>query len=357
MKTALYDLHCALNAKFIDFCGWNMPLQYTGIIQEHKAVRSGIGLFDVSHMGRIRIEGQDAELLMDYLSTNRIAGKPDGSAIYTVWCRQDGTAVDDLIVYKESPETFFVIVNACNRQKDLLHLQTYAAGRKVTITDYFQTDGILSLQGPKAADLLGRLFPSIKSLKHMHFISLPSEHVTISRTGYTGEDGFEIYGKNDLIIKLWQWLLEYGKEFGIIAAGLGARDTLRLEAGFALYGHELSDSIAPIESVSAWTIKWDKADFLGKPALEKLKETGHRHEYGIILRDKGIAREGYPIFKEGKQIGTVTSGTFSPTLSKAVAIVLVERNLALGDSLEVQVRGNRCAAQVVALPFYRSNKL
>lgn len=357
MKTVLYDVHQALGAKFINFCGWEMPIQYKGIIQEHQAVRNSVGLFDVSHMGRIQIEGPDAESFLDYLSTNEIIGKEDGSATYTVWCREDGSSIDDLIVYRESKDKFFVIVNACNRQKDLDHLQTMAVGRQVTIIPKFDNAGILALQGPKASKVLEKLFPSVESLKHMHFISISylGKQLILARTGYTGEDGFELYADRNTIKELWSKLLEVGKDEGIEPAGLGARDTLRLEMGYALYGHEISDTISPIESVCGWTIKWKKKDFLGKTALENLKKSpALRHEYGIILVDKGIAREGYTVYSNNQKIGHVVSGTYSPSLNQSIAIVLVERNLKLGDSLEVQVRQHLCRAQVVPLPFFRS---
>lgn len=355
MQTSLLEAHRALGGKIVDFCGWQMPVQYKGVIHEHQVVRSGIGIFDVSHMGRIIIEGLEAEALLDYLSTNIIAGKPDGSATYTVWCNESGMVVDDLIVYRESKNRFFVVVNAGNREKDLIHLLHYSGGRDVNIYDHYREDGILAVQGPKTMNLVSSLFPEAGDLEPMHFITVPYEgqQIIISCTGYTGEHGVEIYAPNALIVKLWNLFLEKGRPFGIEPIGLAARDTLRLEMGYALYGHELSDKIMPIESVSAWTIKWDKPDFLGKRALESFRKSNkYRHEYGIVLNDKGIAREGYPVFQEGRQIGVVTSGTFSPSLNQAIAIVLVEKKLKEGDSVDIQIRQNFCSGQVVHLPFY-----
>lgn len=358
MQTALLENHRALGGKIVDFCGWQMPVQYKGVIQEHQAVRSNIGIFDVSHMGRIMVEGLGAEALLDYLSTNNIAGREDGTATYTVWCAEDGTVVDDLIIYRESATKFFIVVNAANRDKDLIHLLHYSNARDVIIYDRYHEDGILAVQGPKALELIAKLFPDTHGLEHMHFISVPykGEQIVISRTGYTGENGVEIYAPNKLIVELWNELLEKGRPYGIEPVGLAARDTLRLEMGYALYGHELSDGIMPIESVSAWTIKWDKPDFLGKHALElSLKAHKYRHEYGIILEGKGIAREGYAVEHEGKLIGTVTSGTLSPTLHQSIAIILVDKKLKEGDSVEVQIRQNLCSARVVSLPFYSTN--
>lgn len=355
MQTSLLEAHRTLGGKMVDFCGWQMPVQYKGVVHEHQVVRSGIGIFDVSHMGRIVIEGLGAEALLDYLSTNIITDKADGSATYTVWCDESGMVVDDLIVYRESSTRFFVIVNAGNREKDLIHLLHYSNARDVIINDRYHEDGILAVQGPKALDLVSLLFPEAGELEFMHFTIVPFEgqQIIISRTGYTGEKGVEIYAPNACIVKLWNLFLEKGQPFGIEPIGLGARDTLRLEMGYALYGHELSDHIMPIESVSAWTIKWDKPDFLGKKALESFRKSNkYRHEYGIILKDKGVAREGYPVFQNGQPIGIVTSGTFSPSLNQAIAIVLVEKKLKEGDSVDIQIRQNFCSGQVVSLPFY-----
>lgn len=355
MQTALLEAHRTLGAKIVDFCGWQMPVQYKGVIHEHQTVRSHVGIFDVSHMGRILVEGLDAEVLLDFLSTNSIRGKNDGTATYTVWCAENGTVVDDLIIYRVSQTQFFIIVNAGNREKDLAHLLHYSKGCDVTINDRFYQEGILALQGPKAITLISQLFPEVIALKPMHFFSssYKGQSIILSHTGYTGENGVEMFAKNELIVELWNDLLEKGHPFGIEPIGLAARDTLRLEKGYALYGHELSDSILPIESVSAWTIKWDKSDFLGKQALDSIRATEkYRHEYGIILKDKGIAREGYLVFQNEKQIGIVTSGTLSPTLNKAIAIVLVEKKLKEGDSVEVKIRQNLSSAQVVNLPFY-----
>jgi len=354
MHTVLYENHRALGAKIIDFGGWEMPVQYKGIIEEHQAVRKHVGIFDVSHMGRIYVEGLGAEALLDYLSTNQIAGKKDGTATYTVWCTDSGMCVDDLIIYRESSSKFFIVVNAGNREKDLRHLLHYSVTRDVIINDRFNEDGILALQGPDALPLISKLFPNAQSLKSMHFITenFENENIVISQTGYTGAGGVEIYATNAVIVKLWEKLLDAGKEFGIEPVGLGARDTLRLEMGFALYGHELSETIAPTETVSSWTIKWNKPDFLGKHALESLEKTKKkRREYGIVLTGKGVIREGYPVFQHGKQIGRVTSGTFSPSLQHSIAIVLVDNNLNIGDSVDIQIRQNLCPAKVVHLPF------
>lgn len=339
----------------VDFCGWEMPVQYEGIIPEHLAVREKVGVFDVSHMGRISISGKDAEALLDCLSTNQIAGKSHHSATYTVWPNNFGGTVDDLIVYREDNIHFFVVVNACNRQKDLGHLKAIAKGYDVHIQDHFEDGGILALQGPNALPLISPLFLEAKNLQFMHFTPLfyHGKKIYLSRTGYTGSGGFEIYAPNDLIVELWDYFMNEGDAFGLKPIGLGARDTLRLEMGYALYGHELSDSIAPNESVSKWTIKWDR-NFLGQEEMEKLEVSEKkRHECGIILLEGGIAREGYPVYYEEKCIGKVTSGTYGPSLEKAIAIILVDRKLKKDTIIEIQIRQNRVKAQVVGLPFYQ----
>jgi len=351
MRTVLYDRHCRLNAKIVDFAGWEMPIRYKGVIHEHHTVRKKVGIFDVSHMGRILIEGPDAESFLDFLSTNEITGKKDFSATYTVWASADGGSVDDLIIYKKDNTHFFVVVNAGNREKDLQHLQKHASDFDVTITSLYEKEGILAIQGPKAKSLIGELFPDVQDLKPMRFapILYNQQEIILSGTGYTGAGGCEIYAPNEVIVALWDQFLDIGQSYGVEPIGLGARDTLRLEMGFALYGHELSDAIAPNESVSAWTVKLGKPDFLGKEVIEKLDNP--RAEYGVVLQDKGIAREGYPVYREGQQIGVVTSGTQSPTLNQAIAIVLVDQKLSQEDIVEIQIRKNLCRAKVVKLPF------
>lgn len=344
MRTALYERHQALGAKMVDFNGWEMPIQYKGIIAEHHAVRNAVGMFDVSHMGRIVIEGEDAEPFLDFLSTNKIAGKPDCSATYTVWPNAQGGSVDDVIIYKKDSRHFFVIVNAGNRQKDLEHLVSHRKDYRVIIADKFKDEGILAIQGPKALDTFAKIIPEVKNLKPMHF--QVHGDVILSGTGYTGSGGLEVYAPHDKIVNFWDQLIKLGVE----PIGLGARDTLRLEMGYALYGHELSDTISPKESVSAWTVK--NKEYLGKESVEKKSK---RHAYGIILADKGIAREGYPVLKDGRPIGIVTSGTLSPTLNKAIAIVLVEGNCPIGDSVDIQIRQNLVKAHIVELPFLKKD--
>lgn len=338
----------------VEFAGWEMPLQYAGIIPEHHAVRNHVGIFDVSHMGRILVHGLEAESFLNYISTNIITGKPNLSATYTTLCNDHGGCVDDVIIYKFDPHHFFLIVNAGNREKDLEHLKLVSAAFNVDIQDRFQEDGILSIQGPSAKSLVSQLFPETPTIKPMHFIPVlfQGQEIILSNSGYTGAGGLEIYAANTLIIELWRIFLQKGKQYSIMPIGLGARDTLRLEMGYALYGHELTDTIAPIESVASWTVHLDKMDFFGKDPLLALKNNpSKRNEYGIIMIGEGIARSDYPVVLKGKKIGIVTSGTFSPTLGKAIAIILVEGTLTVDDIVEIQIRQHLVQAKVVKLPF------
>jgi aminomethyltransferase len=346
MKTALYDSHVALGAKMVPFSGWEMPLQYEGIILEHLAVRTKVGIFDVSHMGRIEVSGPDAERFLDFLATNHIAGMVDGQVVYTVLCGENGGSIDDVLIYREDPTHFFVVVNAGNREKDLNHLRFHSKNFQVKMTPRYLEDGILAIQGPLAKDVVAALFPMAHEIKPMHFVK--TKDLVLSRTGYTGADGFEVYGSNEVIKGLWESFLE----LGVKPVGLGARDTLRLEKGYALYGHELSDTIAPTESVAKWTVKGDK-DFLGRKALEELERSDHkRSAYGAILIDPGIAREGYEVYQDGEKIGSVTSGTMSPTLHRPIALILVNHQLKRGDRVDIKIRDRLSSAEIVSLPFF-----
>jgi len=356
-KTLLNDTHRALNAKMVEFSGWEMPISYQGILAEHHEVRERVGIFDLSHMGKIDIEGEDAEQFIDYLSTNRLIQKPDLSATYTVWMHEAGGSVDDLIVYRHHSKHFFVIVNAANRQKDLNHLQRYARDWNVKIHPRFAEEGILAVQGPQALAAVSSLFPQANHLKPMHFQKAIYEGapLILAATGYTGAGGFELIAQLKSIPPLWEYFTTQQK---VAPIGLGARDTLRLEMGYALYGHELSDTISPNESVSAWTVKMTQTDFLGKAALMQLEQSGRkRFAYGIQLLGSGIAREGYQVFFQEQLIGKVSSGTFSPSLNKAIALILVNQPLNEKEIIFVAVRQQMIPAQIVKLPFVNPGKI
>lgn len=346
MRTPLYEEHLSLGAKMVDFFGWEMPLQYRGILEEHQAVRTHSGIFDVSHMGRIEISGEDAERFCDYIFTNAIAGKKEGKAIYGVLCREDGTAIDDAIILHHSSKKCSLIANASNRQRVFSHLVQLSGGWSVSITPAYEREGILAVQGPEALGIVNKIFPESVSLNTMD--CLESSDYILSRTGYTGEQGIEIFAPKEKIVRFWRAFIAEGT----LPIGLGARDTLRLEKGYALYGHELSDSIAPTESVSAWSVKLNKCMFLGKEALSDLERSPKKRcQYGIVLLDPGIARSDYTVTKNGETIGRVTSGTYSPSLKKSIAIVMVDRKLENGDEVEVIVRDHPCRAKVVPFPF------
>lgn len=354
MKTALYDRHLENQAKMVDFAGWQMPLQYKGVIKEHMAVREHVGLFDVSHMGVIEVVGKEASHLLDYLSTTQILLSHKHRAIYTVWSMHEHGTVDDLIIYPEDETHYFVVVNASNRQKSLSHLKEHAKTFDVEIRERFEDLGILALQGPKSLELISPLFLEAKSLEKMHFVPLNyhGEKIILSRTGYTGELGFEIYAPNSLIVELFDWFLNEGTPFGLELVGLGARDTLRLEMGYSLYGHELTESIMPNESLSAWTINWNKQDFIGKEAMLKREASGiSRREYSIVIQGKGIPREGFKVFQKNNEIGFITSGNYSPCLEKGIAILLTQEKLHIGDFVDVKIRDHFVQAEVIKLPF------
>lgn len=358
MQTFLYETHQKLGAKIVDFAGWMMPLQYKGIIQEYNAVRHHVGIFDVSHMGRVIIRGEDAEEYVNYLSTNKIGTKNLG-ATYTVLCNPRGGSVDDCLIFREDKNHFFLITNASNRNEDLEHCLRHSKDFNVTIEDRYLGEGILAVQGPKADSLVSEVFPNASSIEPLHFLKVAhlGQEVILSRTGYTGSGGFELIANEKLIKELWNTFFKLGSKYQLEPAGLGARDILRLEMGYALYGHELSESIAPTESVARWAVKWDKGDFIGKASLLELEHSRKRRsEYGIILKDKGIAREKYPVFYKDQEIGYVTSGGYSPDLQKGIALILVQEKLKKGDNIQIQIRQMRVNAEIVKLPFYHTQE-
>lgn len=355
MRTPLYETHQKLGAKFVNFSGWDMPIQYSSILNEHLAVRTNIGLFDISHMGRLVIQGTQAGAFLDFLSTNHIQGKDNQTATYTVWTSETGGSVDDVLVYQENPTHFFAIANAANRQKNLAHLFNHAKDFDVTVSHHYDDEGILAVQGPHSFTLIYDLFPETVALKPFHWTTIPFQEssLIISCTGYTGEKGFEFYVPQQLLKPLWELLMTQGKQYDIQPIGLGARDTLRLEMGYALYGHELTESISPLESVSGWTIKWDKSDFLGKQVLDHMHHTKqHRHAYGVVLKEKAVPREGFAVYREECPIGTVTSGGYSPSLNQSIALILVDRELHIDDTVCIEIRNKKHLGSIIKLPFY-----
>lgn len=362
MKTPLFDKHIQLHGKIIDFGGWDLPVEYTGIIPEHEAVRTKAGLFDVSHMGEIKVEGQDAEKFLQMLLTNDISVLENNQIAYTTMCYPDGGVVDDLLVYKYNSEDYLLVVNASNTSKDFQWLKENLIG-KTEITNVSENYSLLALQGPLAQDILQKTTDKdLNEIKYYYFsdnVNVGGIKSMVSRTGYTGEDGFEIYFAPDHAEEMWDLLLEAGKEEGLIPAGLGARDTLRFEAGLPLYGHELSENISPLEAGLGFCVKLNKDYFIGKEVLAKQKDQGLKRKIvGFEMIDRGIPRSDYPVYADGKQIGHVTTGSHSPTLKKSIGLALIDSSYAkLGTEIEIVIRNKNLKAQVIKKSFYsRKNK-
>lgn len=364
-KTPLNQTHIDSGAKMVDFGGWHMPVQYSTLSAEHHAVRTKAGLFDVSHMGEVLVEGKDAEAFVQKLVTNNVAKLQLGQAQYTVMCYENGGVVDDLLVYKRGPEKFLLCINAGNIDKDWDWIKRVGSEFKNLSLDHASDRfSQIAIQGPLSEKILSKLtdYP-LAEIKYYHFAETKifGENVIVSRTGYTGEDGFELYAPNSLATPLWKALMESGKDLGLVPAGLGARDTLRTEMKFPLYGHEITAETNPLEAGLGWVVKLDKSsDFMGKQALQKIKEAGTiRTLVGLKVLERGIPRQGYEVYDaEGKEcVGIVTSGTPSPSLGYNIAIAYVKKGVhTVGTALKIKVRDSFCAAEVTPTPFYQRQK-
>jgi aminomethyltransferase len=360
-KTPLNSLHRQLKARMVDFGGWEMPVQYSGVIAEHQAVRTAAGLFDVSHMGEIEVSGSGAQDFLQNVTTNDLTKLANGQVQYSALCYEHGGVVDDLTLYRFSSEHFMLCVNAANISKDLAWLQSLASSGNYTdlnISDCSDDYGLLALQGPLAQSLLALLTSvNLNELTYYHFSpgTVAGIDLLISRTGYTGEDGFELFCPADATAALWHALMQAGYPLGLIPCGLGARDTLRLEKGYALYGHEISADILPLEARLGWITNLDKGDFVGRAALLKARELGiPRQLIGLKLTVPGVPRQGYPVLCDGSEVGFVTSGTSSPTLKQGIALALVDRKVvAGGQSWQIEIRQSPKDADKVALPFVK----
>jgi len=359
LQVPLNDFHAEHGARFVPFGGWNMPVQYTSILEEHKAVRNAAGLFDVSHMGEFQVEGPDAAKFLDLLLVNSIAKAPVGKAVYSPMCQSDGGVVDDLIIYRTGEESFLVCVNASNIEKDFGWFLKQAGrwGLDVQIDDVSEDYALLAVQGPKAEAVLRDMgLESVSSIKRFWHESLnySGEKIRICRTGYTGEDGFEIYCSPKVVETLARQILQKGEAHGLKLCGLGARDSLRLEAGLPLYGHELSEHITPLEASLDWTVKLQKDDFIGHNALSEQKENGiPRRVIHFPLEGRRIAREGTPVVTEsGEAVGKVLSGTLSPMTSAPIGSAIVQSDC-LDQPLFVDLRGNQLALQIAKPPLHK----
>jgi aminomethyltransferase len=360
-QTPLTQRHIDLGAKMVPFAGYSMPIQYQGIVAEHKAVRTACGLFDVCHMGEIRIRGAGAAAFVNHLVTNDLDRIAVGQAMYTCACRESGGIVDDLIVYKHADDNILIVCNASNREKFWQHLQEQKTA-DVEITDESDDTGLIALQGPTALAALADAEASLSQLSaelrifRFQDATIAGAPVTVARTGYTGEDGVEIFCKSADAPGVWDRLLEAGQAHGAAPAGLGCRDTLRLEARLSLYGNELDEETNPLEAGLAWTVKMEKSDFLGKKALESAKAAGlSKKIVGFEVTGRGSARAGYPLLdKDGKVVGKCTSGGPSPTLGRPIALGYLPPTMTeIGTEFLVDARGKKLPARVVKTPFYR----
>ena len=357
-KTRFNEFHKTLGGRMIEFFGWEMPVEYKGIIEEHLGVRTAAGLFDVSHMGEIMVRGKDALAFVQDLTPNDAGRLAPDQAQYTALTTPQGTFVDDLLVYCFSPEEYLLVVNAANTDKDYGWVAAHQAGFAVSVENASDGYSQLALQGPKAQEILQPLtginLAGLKSFGAGRG-KVAGVEAVVSRTGYTGEDGFEIYTTSGQPAPIWQEIMKAGRPIGLLPIGLGARDTLRLEAKLMLYGNDIDDTTTVLEADLKWIIKFTKGDFLGREALEKqLGEGIKRKIVGFELIDKGIPRPHYPVFAAGLKAGQVTSGTFSPFLKKSIGLVYLPVELTeIGTAVEVGIRDKKVKAKVVSTPFYK----
>jgi aminomethyltransferase len=357
VQTPFYYIHKSLGAKIVDFHGWNMPLQYSGIIDEHINVRKNVGLFDVSHMGRFEIKGRDSLVCLQRLVTNDLAKLIDYQALYSPMCYENGGIVDDIIIYKLSSEHFLIVVNASNRNKDFAWIAKHLQGAAAQIDNISEKTGLLAFQGPKACDALQELAKdyNLKSVKPFHIINTKIEEIEclISRTGYTGEDGFELFFDSTKV-EIWNKLMKYANKYEIKPAGLGARDTLRLEAGLMLYGNDMDENITPLEVPLKWTVKFNKnGEFIGKKALSNSSPT--RKLVGFEIPEKRIARQGNKVLINSSKVGYVTSGGFSPILRKSIGFCFVPLDVLQDQVVQIEIGGKNYDARIVNTRFYMRN--
>lgn len=364
LKTPIYDSHVERGGRIVEFAGFLMPVTFEGIVAEHETVRTKVGLFDVSHMGEIFITGPGAADFADYTVTNSVAKLDEGQICYTVCCNEKGHVLDDLLVYKFSDERILFVVNAVNVAKIFEHV-TSIAPEGLAVRDLTAGIGQIAVQGPAARDLMtsnpffSRVAAGIKELEYYRFFTFEHEgqEILLSRTGYTGELGYEIYLPSKMTKEVWDGLLDGGEKYGAAPIGLGARDTLRFEPGYCLYGHELDEDTSPLEAGLSWVVKLKAGDFIGRDALVAEKESKPaRKLIGLEVTGKGIPRQGFTVHHNGETVGKVTSGTFSPTLKKALAIAIVKRSVPKeAEGLTIDIRGREASTERAPLPFYKGS--
>lgn len=360
-RTPLYEEHRRLGAKLVDFAGYEMPVQYQGIVAEHEAVRTAAGLFDVSHMGQVVVRGGDALGLVQHVTTNDASKLEVGQAQYACLCQEDGAVIDDLLVYRFD-DHYMLVANASNREEDVAWIRKYAGRFGAEVVDLSEERSILAIQGPKAEAILQKLTETdLSKIAYYHFVegTVDGRPAVISRTGYTGEDGFELYIGSEDAVPLWTKLLEAGQDDGLVPAGLGARDSLRLEMGYILYGNDLDRNHTPLEAGLGWVVKLDKGDFLGRAALERQKQEGVRRRLvGFRLQDRAFPRPNYEVRYQGESAGEVTSGVLSPSLNQGIGLAYVPAEAAKpGTKIEVVIRNRPIEAEVVRPPFYTNGSI
>lgn len=361
-KTPLYEKHVALNAKIIDFGGWAMPVQYTSVIDEHRATRNAAGLFDICHMGEIDVKGQQALDLLQLVLTRNLADQTIGQVKLSALLNEEGGVIDDLTVYKMGDDFYMLVTNATPKDRDWQWITSIQRERKFDceLKDVSDETGKLDLQGPRSLEILQKLTDAdLKALRFYHFCEtfVAGISAIVSRSGYTGEDGFEIYAAVSVIGEIWDKLMAVGAEFGMKPVGLGARDTLRMEAGMMLNGQDMDETVSPFEVPYSWIVDANK-EFIGKKALMARKNPAKANKLvGVEMTGRGIARHGYKVFHGGKEIGMVTSGTFSPTLNKAIGLAFVNIDFSASDTdIEIAIRDSMAPAKIVKLPFYKREK-
>jgi aminomethyltransferase len=356
-QTVFHAWHEANGGRMVEFGGWHMPVQYTSIVDEHHGVRKHVGLFDVAHMGRIKFTGPDDCRFLDYLLTNDVSALEVGQVRYSLITNEEGGVLDDVLVYRFD-SFYMLVVNASNRIKIVDWLNAHQSGFDVAINDLTEARAMLAIQGPNAGSVVEKL--GCSAALDLKYYSVTETQFTghdafVSRTGYTGEDGYEVIVDTDKAVEVWERIVEAGQEFGLVAAGLGCRDTLRLESAMPLYGHELDEATDPITAGLKFAVKLNVAEFIGKSALSRISETGTKvKRVGVAVEGRRIAREGSTIHVGDTQVGRLTSGTFSPTFEKPIGMGYVEHAHAeIGTAVEVDIRGKRVAAEIVKLPFYK----
>jgi aminomethyltransferase len=356
-RTPLFSAHVKAGARMVPFSGWEMPVQYRGIVEEHRTVRAAVGCFDVSHMGEFEIEGPGALATLQALTTNDVAALEVGQVQYSLLCRPDGGIVDDLTLYRLASDRFMLTVNAGNIDKDWTHVTTAASADGARWRNVSDATGLIAVQGPRAEALVGRLADQdVTRIGYYRFTRGTVAGVTtlVSRTGYTGEDGFELYAAAGDTERLWTALLDHGAGDGVAPIGLGARDTLRLEMRYALYGNDIDETTNPLEAGLGWVVKPAKGEFLGRAAIERVRAAGPRRRLvGLEMTERAVARHGYPVAKGGTPIGVVTSGSYGPSVDRYIAMAYVATpHAAVGTEVGVEIRGQVKAARVVKTPFH-----